>query len=89
MRDARRSGYEATIVVNFIVDSTGHAVDSTIKELWPKDKPRLKGRDQFEYESFLESTKRAIPSLEFVPASIGGCPVRQLVQMPFVFSLRR
>ena len=87
--DARRTGYEATIVLRFIVDSTGRAVDSTIEDLWPHDKPRLKGRDLDAYESFIESTKRWLPEMEFVPASIAGCPVKQLVQMPFVFTLRR
>ena len=47
------------------------------------------GRNLFMYESFLESVKRAIPTLQFVPATIGGCAVNQLVRMPFVFSLRQ
>lgn len=86
---ARRTWYEATIVLNFIVDTTGHAVDSTIREVWPEGTPRLHGEKLRMYESFLESTKRAIPALEFTPAAIGGCPVNQLVRMPFVFQLRR
>ena len=87
--EARRAGYEATIVVNFIVDSTGHAIDSTITEVWPEGTPRLQGRKLSMFESFLDSVKRAIPALEFVPATIGGCAVNQLVRMPFVFQLRR
>lgn len=86
---ARRAGFEATIVLNFIVDSTGHAVDSTITEVWPEGTARPQGRNLFMYESFLESVKRAIPTLQFVPATIGGCAVNQLVRMPFVFSLRQ
>ncbi|HXQ77558.1 MAG TPA: hypothetical protein VN797_05095 [Gemmatimonadaceae bacterium] len=86
--DARRTGYQAEIVLSFIVDSTGRAVESTIEDLWPKDKPKLKGRDLEAYESFVETTKRRLPELEFVPATIAGCPVKQRVQMPFVFTLR-
>ena len=86
---ARRSGYEATIVLKFIVDSTGHAVDSTIMDVWPAGTPRLHGQKLRMYEDFLESVKRAIPQLEFVPATIGGCPVNQLVRMPFIFQLNR
>ena len=87
--EANRAGYEAMVLLNFIVDSTGHAVDSTVKELWPSGKQRPTGLDLSMYQQFLEATKRAIPQIEFVPASIGGCLVNELVQMPFVFSLRR
>jgi hypothetical protein len=86
---ARRAWYEATIVLRFIVDSTGHAVDSTIKEVWPEGTPRLQGEKLSMYERFLESTKRTIPELELTPAMIGGCAVKQLVRMPFMFRLNR
>jgi hypothetical protein len=86
---ARVAGYEGTIILSFLVDSTGHAVDSTIKELWPEGTPRLRGEKRSMYESFLEATKRTVPELEFMPAVIGGCPVKQLVQMPFMFGLNR
>jgi hypothetical protein len=86
---ARRTWYEATIVLKFIVDSTGHAVESTITEVWPEGTPRPQGEKLRMYESFLESTKRAIPALEFTPAAIGGCRVNQLVRMPFMFHLNR
>jgi len=86
---ARRTWYEATIVLKFIVDSTGRAVVSTITDVWLEGTPRLQGEKLRMYESFLESTKRAIPALEFTPAAIGGCPVNQLVRVPFMFHLRR
>jgi len=86
---ARRAGYQATIVLSFIVDSTGHAVESTIKEVWPEGTPRLWGEKRSMYERFLEATKRTIPELEFRPAVIGGCPVNQLVRMPFIFTLEQ
>jgi hypothetical protein len=86
---ARVAGYEGTIILSFMVDSTGHAVDSTIKEVWPEGTPRLRGEKRSMYESFLEATKRTVPELEFTPAAIGGCPVKQLVQVPFTFGLNR
>ena len=54
-----------------------------------KEKARLTGRDLEAYQSFLDETERALVKIEFNPAEIGGCPVRQLVQMPFTFALRR
>jgi len=87
--EARRAGYQALLFMSFVVDSTGHAIGPTIREVWPQGTPRPTGEDLRMYEEFLESTKRAIPQLEFVPASIGGCRMNQLVQMPFAFELRR
>lgn len=87
--EERHEGYEATILLQFIVDTTGHAEPSTVHDLWPKEKPRPTGHDLDAYQSFLDETKRALLEIEFYPAKIGGCSVKQLVQMPFNFVLRR
>jgi hypothetical protein len=85
---ARLQGYEGTVLLSFVVDTTGRAVMSTVRDLWPEKKPRWTARDSSAYRSFLEETKQAIGRIEFVPARIGGCPERELVQMPFVYSFR-
>lgn len=85
---ARLQGYEGTVLLSFFVDSTGHAVMSTIHDLWPNQKPRWTGRDSSAYQSFLKETELGLARIEFIPARVGGCPVRQLVQMPFVYGLR-
>jgi protein TonB len=36
---------------------------------------------------FTEAVRAALPTLRYRPATIGGKPVRQIVQQPFVFSL--
>lgn len=86
---AREEGYEGMVLLQFVVDSTGRAVDSTIKDLWPKTKPRLLGIDLAQYDRFVWSSTQAVRRMEFVPAKIGGCNVNQLVQMPFVYGLNR
>lgn len=85
---AQRQRYEGTVLLQFLVDSTGHAIISSVHDLRPKAMPKWTSRDSSAYQSFLEETERAIARIEFIPARIGGCPVRQLVQMPFVYSLR-
>jgi hypothetical protein len=85
---AQLQGYEGTVLLKFLVDSSGRAVMSTVQDVWPKEKPRWTARDSSAYRSFLKETVQAIGRLEFDPARIGGCPVRQLVQMPFVYGLR-
>jgi hypothetical protein len=87
--EARRENYEGLVILTFIVDSTGRVDESTIHDVWPPDKPRLRGHALDEYNSFVEASTAALRRMEFVPASIGGCPVRQLVQMPFAYGLNR
>ena len=84
---ARNEGYQATLIMQFLVDTMGRVVDSTIRDVWPKDKPRLTGHELSQYTSFLRATTSALRRMEFEPASIGGCRVKQLAEMPFVFGL--
>jgi TonB family protein len=39
-------------------------------------------------KQFSEAVVRAVRTMRFNPATIGGCGVRQKVQQPFVFDLR-
>lgn len=83
-----REGYEATVLLQFIVDTNGRAVAPTIRDLWPAGKPRLEGGRARVYREFSDAAQRAVEKMAFEPARIGGCRVPQLVQMPFEFSLR-
>jgi hypothetical protein len=87
--DALQWRKEATVVLIFLADTMGHAIASSIRDVWSKDKPRPTGRDLVAYQSFLEETERAVTKIAFTPASIGGCLVKQLVEMPFVFTIGR
>jgi hypothetical protein len=73
--------------MSFVVDTSGHVVMSSVRDLWPGDKPRLTGDAATYYESFVESVRAALPKFQFYPAEIGGCKAKELVQMPFQFSL--
>jgi hypothetical protein len=84
---ARNEGYQATLIMKFLVDTTGRVVDSTVRDVWRKDKPRLTGHELYQYTRFLRATTSALHRMEFEPASIGGCKVKQLAEMPFVFEL--
>jgi hypothetical protein len=77
------------LLLQFIVDTTGLADLSTVKDLWPSSRPRPSGQTRQYYESFRRAIVRALPDARFKPARIGGCKVRQLVQMPFGFDLAR
>lgn len=82
-------GVSGGVLLQFIVDTAGRADLSTVKDLWPPSRPRLTGQKRQYYESFRRAIVRALPDARFKPARIGGCRVRQLVQMPFGFTLAR
>jgi Flp pilus assembly protein TadD len=86
---ARSNGGEATVVGRFIVDTTGRIVPGSFYDVWVSDAPRPRGSLGVFYKEFVSAVADAVPGMRFQPATIGGCPVRQLVQMPFVFKLQR
>ena len=59
------------------VDTTGRADMSTFKVL------------KTTHDLFTNAVKSTLPNMKFYPAEVGGKKVRQLVQMPFQFSLTK
>ncbi|HEX6537336.1 MAG TPA: hypothetical protein VF041_22330 [Gemmatimonadaceae bacterium] len=85
---SEREGAEGTVILQYLVDTTGRADLGTVRERWISDEPRPTGRLARYYEEFVESARRSLVDARFHPARIGGCPVPQLVQQPFVFKQR-
>jgi len=83
----RSEGITAVIIMDFLVDSTGHAIPGSMKEVWSPTKKRPTGQMLAAYNDFLDSVTRWLPKAEFEPARIGGCKVTQLVREPFTFSI--
>ena len=82
-----RQGFaEGSVLLQFVVDTTGRAQMSTLREL---GNPRLTGELAAYYRAFVAAAINAVKRAEFAPAEVGGCRVRQLVQLPFAFKLRR
>ncbi len=73
----RSSGVEGQVVALFVVDETGRAGTDSVRFL-RSDNPLFK-----------DAVRAALPRMRFVAAEIGGRKVRQLVQMPFVFTIGR
>ena len=86
---SRSRDYEGTVLISFVVDTSGRAVKSTIRDLWPKEKPPLHGTNLFAYRAFVDASERFLANARFVPASIGGCLTNQLAQMPFHYELNK
>jgi protein TonB len=73
----RSSGVEGQVTALFVVDETGRAEEDGVRFV-RSDNPL-----------FENAVKQALRRMRFVPAEIGGRKVRQLVLMPFVFTLAR
>lgn len=86
---SRSRGSEATIILRFVVDSTGRAKPGTARDQWPEGRPRPRGELAQFYRLFVRSAVESLADAQFVPALIGGCAVDQVAEMPFVFGLRR
>jgi TonB family protein len=81
----RMGNAQGNVLLQFIVDTTGRAQMSTVREL---GKPRLGPELHEYYRAFVAAAKDALHNARFSPAQLGGCNVKQLVQLPFAFRLR-
>jgi protein TonB len=73
----RSASVEGDVLVQFVVDERGAAEMSSFKVL------------RSTHNEFSESVRLAIRSTSFQPAESGGKKVRQLVQVPFRFTVKR
>ena len=73
----RKSGVEGQVIVLFVVDERGRFEEESVR--FVRSDNRL----------FEDAVRVALRRMRFIPAEVGGRRVRQLVQMPFVFTLAR
>jgi beta-lactamase regulating signal transducer with metallopeptidase domain len=66
-----------TVMVQFVVDTTGRVDMTTFKVLTSDN------------GLFTESVRAILPRQRFYPAEVGGRPVKELVQEPYVFAFRK
>jgi protein TonB len=73
----RQMGIEGRVIASFVVNEQGRAEEESIRFV------------RSENPLFDEAVRVALRRMRFVPAEAGGRKVRQLVEMPFVFTLAR
>lgn len=73
----RASNTEGSVLTQFVVDTSGQPISSTLRVLDRTD------------DRFVPAVREAIPNLRFSAAEVGGKKMKQLVQMPFTFSLTK
>ena len=73
----RSSGVEGQVIAEFVVDEQGRAQERSVRFV------------RSDNQLFEDAVRVALRRMRFVPAEVGGRKVKQLVQMPFVFTLSR
>jgi len=73
----RSSGVEGKVIAQFVVDEQGRPEEGSLRFV------------RSDNQLFEDAVRAALVRMRFIPAEIGGVKVRQLVQMPFVFTLSR
>ena len=73
----RSSGIDGTARMRFVVDTLGRAEMATAVDVDATN------------PAFAFAIRSTLPRMRFVPAQVGGRPVRQLVELPVVFHVGR
>ena len=84
----RFNNVEGTVVLDFVVDTSGRADPATLRAMWPAGVSTT-GVDATWYRDFLDAAWRGVKESRYRPARIGGCVTRQLVSQPFSFQMHR
>lgn len=86
---ALENGAEASVIVEFVIDTSGRVRQSTVREKWPAHIPPLKGELGPYWGEFVRAVHDALLGYRYFPARLGGCPVSQLVTQRFGFTIGR
>ena len=73
----RDAGIEGSVRIRCVIDTTGRAEAGSLSII------------SSTHALFTGAVERAVPRMRFKPAEVRGMRVRQLVEMPLVFGLRR
>ena len=73
----RSSGVEGQVIAEFVVDEQGRTEEGSVRFV------------RSDNQLFEDAVRVALRRMRFIPAEVGGRKVKQLVQMPFVFTLSR
>ena len=72
----RKLSLDGEVLAQFVVSQTGRAEMRTFRVL------------KATHAEFATSVRAVLPRMRFHPAELNGCPVRQIVQLPFAFKVR-
>jgi hypothetical protein len=85
----KMDGFTGSVVIQFVVDTTGRPVPESVHDNWPPTRERLTGDRGRAYATFVAASAAAVRESLYTPARIGGCVVPQMVSQPFTYELTR
>ncbi len=75
--ELRRAKVEGEVVAQFVIDVNGEIMPGSLKVL------------RSDHALFTQAVETSVSAMRFQPAQVGGKKVRQLLEMPFTFSLSK
>jgi len=84
---SQTASYEGHVILDFVVDTVGHINPASVHEVLAPGVKRPTGDLGRYYTAFLAATTRGLPTGEFKPATVAGCPINQQVRQTFDFKL--
>jgi hypothetical protein len=82
--ESRRVG--GNLLMQFVVDSTGRTVPNSYRDLRPENRPPLAASEIDAHNAFVRSVNAWYTTITFEPMRLGGCPVKQMVELPLEFA---
>lgn len=80
-------GVTGTIILEYAVDTLGMVEMRSVRDSWQSKRPRPQGDRARHYAAFVDAARRSLVKSRHRPALVGGCPIRQIVQKPFTYSI--
>lgn len=72
----KNAGFQGKVLASFVIDTSGKADVSTFKVI------------SSAHDMFTKAVRDQLPRMRFLPAEVGGRKVKQLVQLPFEFTIK-
>jgi hypothetical protein len=80
---------EGRTLTQFVVDTSGKAIMSTFKDIYPAGSSPLSDEFKDHYTEIIQAVRAGVAAESFTPARVGSCPAQQMVKLPVEFRERR
>jgi hypothetical protein len=87
--DANFQSRAGRVVLQYVVDTSGRADSTTIRVLEPSDSEIDTTATGRFYREFIDASRNAVLQTQYLPAHVGGCPMRQRAHAEFTYPERR
>jgi hypothetical protein len=89
---AQRRGRQGALLLEFVVGADGRVEDATVRASAPPASalaPGVPAVGPEDPDGFAAAARRAVVGARWLPAFVGGCPVRERIALPLAFTLSR